>query len=208
MAECTSPYLVRNKVRTLTNDQDTIPVPCGKCPNCINRRSSGWSFRLMEEDKKAVSSSFITLTYDSKFVPLTSNGFMGLRKRDLQLFFKRLRFAQDRYNKLYQAQGKNVQPIKYYACGEYGGKTKRPHYHIILFNAKLELIQDAWIDAKSRTHLGQVHYGTVSGASVGYTLKYLQKRKRIPEHGRDDREKEFALMSKGLARLTSVSPSE
>lgn len=46
--------------------------------------------------------------------------------------------------------------------------------------------------------MGTIHYGEVSEASVGYTLKYINKPKRIPLHRNDDRQPEFALMSKGL----------
>lgn len=161
------------------NPNESIAVPCGKCPQCVKRRVSGWSFRLMEESRVSSSCWFITLTYATTHVPITTNGFMALSKRDLQLFFKRLRKANP---------GRG---LKYYAAGEYGGKTNRPHYHIILFNAALETIQPAW-------HLGQLHYGQVSEASVGYTLKYITKPSRIPMHQNDDRQPEFALMSKGL----------
>lgn len=180
MAECMTPFGVRDKV---TNN--TIAVPCGKCPACTARRASAWSFRLMEEEKVSSSAHFITLTYDTAHVPLTPSGFMDLQKRDLQLFFKRLRKAQSKVDPLRR--------IRYYACGEYGGRTRRPHYHAIVFNVDLELIQPAW-------DLGQVHYGQVTKASVGYCLKYMSKTKRIPEHARDDRQREFALMSKGSAK--------
>lgn len=132
---------------------------------------------------------FITLTYDTSHVPFTKKGFMQITKRDLQLFFKRLR-------KLHE--GNKLPSIKYYACGEYGGKTMRPHYHVILFNAQLELIQPAW-------NLGNVHYGEVNEASVGYTLKYMCKPSKIPLHRNDDRTPEFSLMSKrlGLAYLSN-----
>lgn len=106
---------------------------------------------------------------------------MSLSKRDVQLFFKRLRKAHP--------SGQNS--IKYYAAGEYGGKTARPHYHLIMFNALVELIQDAWPK-------GQVHYGTLTHASVGYTLKYIHKKAFHKKHANDDRQPEFALMSKGL----------
>lgn len=134
----------------------------------------------MQEQKQSVTAHFITLTYDTKHVPITRNGFMELKKKDLQLFFKRLR----------KAQGPALQ-IKYYAAGEYGTKTKRPHYHIIMFNANIALISPAW-------NLGEVHYGEVTGASVGYTLKYMSKPSCIPMHRNDDRLKEFSLMSKQL----------
>lgn len=180
---CLTPLNIRHKMKN-----ETVAVPCGRCPECLKRRVSGWSFRLLQEDRVSNSSLFITLTYDTKKVPITKNGFMGLNKRDLQLFFKRLRKAHPLETR-----------IKYYAVGEYGGKSFRPHYHVILFNADVKLIQAAWQN-------GSVHYGKVSGASVGYTLKYVCKPKRIPMHVNDDRLREFSLMSKGLgaAYLTTA----
>jgi len=169
-----------------------IPVPCGRCPQCYKRRISGWSFRLMQEEKVSESAYFITLTYDTDHVPITRNGFMDLSKRDCQLFIKRLRKAHE--NLFYSHKhriSRITKPIKYYLCGEYGGKTHRPHYHAIIFNAIPELIDKEWKN-------GTVHYGQVSGASVGYTLKYMSKKAKIPMHRNDDRTPEFSLMSKGL----------
>lgn len=156
------------------------PVPCGKCPECKKRRASSWSFRLMKEYERAVSGSFVTLTYDSDNIPLSKNGFMTLRKEDLQKFFKRLR-------KLHPSGT----PIKYYAVGEYGENYKRPHYHIILFNANTDLIHKAW-------KFGHIHIGTLTEASVGYTLKYMSKAKATKLFARDDRAPEKSYMSKGL----------
>lgn len=164
------------------DNEQLQPVPCGKCPPCRSRRASGWSFRLMQQDKISDSSHFITLTYDTNKVPIRMPGLMSLNKRDVQLFFKRLRKENDPNKK-----------IKYFVAGEYGSKTYRPHYHAIIFNAQISTIQPAW-------GLGQIHYGTVSGSSIGYTLKYMCKEnKHSPPFGEwDDREPEFQLMSKGL----------
>lgn len=179
MAQCMTPFGVKKK----TNNQETIPVPCGKCPNCVKRRVSAWSFRLIQEDKVSTSSHFLTLTYDTRHIPITRNGFMSVNKRDVQLFFKRLR-------KIHEAHV-TLPPIRYFVAAEYGGRTNRPHYHIILFNGEVGDFGKAW-------QLGHIHYGQVSGASVGYTLKYMSKQQRIPAHRNDDREPEFRLMSKGL----------
>lgn len=185
--------------------EEKYSVPCGKCPQCVARRVSAWSFRLMQEDKKSISSYFITLTYDTKNIPISRAGYKNLSKRDVQLFIKRLRKNHhDAARKEATRCGNNVnsqerggsdgdRSIKYYAVGEYGGKTFRPHYHIILFNAELELIQPSW-------DKGHVHYGYVTGASVGYTMKYISKPGKIPLHRNDDRQPEFALMSKGLGK--------
>lgn len=133
-----------------------------------------------------MSAMFVTLTFDTEHVPISRNGFMTLDKKPLQLFFKRLR-------KLSTLQ------IKYYAVGEYGGKTMRPHYHIILFNSNYSDVDKAWtLDGK---RIGHSHFGNVNGASVGYTLKYMTKPSKIPMHRNDDRLPEFSLMSKGLGAV-------
>lgn len=46
--------------------------------------------------------------------------------------------------------------------------------------------------------LGHVHAGTVTLASIEYTLKYISKKGRIPMFHGDDRVPEFSLMSKKL----------
>lgn len=190
-SSCITPLTVR-----LKHKMESIPVPCGKCPKCLARRVSHWSFRLMQEYKISISAFFITLTYDTKYVPITRNGFMSLDKEDVQRFMKRLRKLE------------YPSPLKYYVAGEYGGKTNRPHYHMILFNVvNQDNIEKAWSVSeikskkgriKQKANGGMIHYGQVEEASVGYTLKYISKRKKIPMHKNDDREMEFALMSKGI----------
>jgi len=71
----------------------------------------------MHETKGHVISSFVTLTYRNDSLPVGHT----LVKDDLQRFFKRLR--------------KSIYPnkLRYYAVGEYGGQTSRPHYHAIIF---------------------------------------------------------------------------
>lgn len=166
-------------------------LPCGKCLECKKRRISGWSYRLMKEEQRSTSALFVTLTYDTDHVPLTQKGYMTLRKQDVQLFLKRLR-------KKYE-HTKGSRKITYYCAGEYGGRSSRPHYHIILFNASEEKIEKSW-------NLGSIHIGKVNHSSVGYTLKYISKPGRIPYHKNDDRKKEFSLMSKGIGSnyLTNV----
>lgn len=171
-----------------------MPLPCGRCPPCKKRRVDGWVFRLLEEDKISSSAHFVTLTYAAEFVPISKNGFMTLDKDAFPKYMKRLRKITS--NKL-----------KYYACGEYGTKNKRPHYHAIVFNVpKDEMFYDAWkIDGN---YLGQVFVGDVTGNSVAYTMKYIDKGPNVdgiypgwkPFYGRDDRQKEFALMSKGMGK--------
>lgn len=173
MTECITPFQKQDKITG-----KIMTVACGKCPNCRKRRTSAWAFRLQQEEKRSVSSHFVTLTYATATVPITENANLSLKKSDLQDFFKRLR-------KLHTAK------LKYYAVGEYGGQTKRPHYHLILFNAELLKVEQEWWH-------GTITGGTVTGASIAYTLKYISKNPTVPAFDSDDREREFGLMSKGL----------
>jgi hypothetical protein len=155
--------------------------PCGRCPDCLRRRAAGWSFRLLQQEKVSHTSLFVTLTYNTTTVPFTGSGNMSLNKRDCQLFMKRLR---KQYPSGY---------VSYYLCGEYGSNTNRPHYHALIFNADEVQIQKAW-------QSGDCHFGRVTGASVGYCLKYMMKPGRIPLFEGDDRVPEFQLCSKGLGK--------
>lgn len=176
---CLSPITIRE------GKPDQLTVACNRCPACIRKRVSTWSFRLSKQGEVATSALFVTLTYDTDHVPISPNGYMTLDKTDLQKFFKRLR-------KFY----KFTRDIKYYACGEYGTNNYRPHWHIILFNADYEGVETAW--ALDGVQIGYIHYGEVTPASIGYTLKYITKEKRVGLHVRDDRAEERSYMSKRL----------
>lgn len=187
--QCHTPYLVRD-----IEDGTVKPVPCGRCPACFKRRISQWSFRLQIEEKFSKSSTFITLTYEDSNLPVRG-GANTLRKRHLQLFFKRLRINHVRSGAYFRDEFGGEIPIRYFACGEYGTVGFRPHYHALVFDANLELIDRSW-------RLGYVHYGDVEPASIGYVLKYMCK----PSHSkRDKRDKEFQCMSKGIG-LRYLSP--
>lgn len=188
---------------------DTQPVPCGKCPECVKRHISQWSFRLTEQEKASDSAYFLTLTYGTDSVRITRAGFLTLDKRDIQLFLKRVR--KSHYTAAKQSHS-GTPIIKYFLVGEYGGKSYRPHYHVLIFNSQLDVLFDKqqllalkYDDYSGKLPVtcsqwpyGHVTVGKVSGASVGYTLKYIEKPKRIPMHRNDDRLPEFRLMSKKL----------
>lgn len=196
MAKCDNPFTLK---------ETGMQFPCGKCLPCRNRRASGWSFRLRKELEHSDSAFFVTLTYNTDEVPISNKGYMSLDKKHLQLFFKRIRKAQ------------NDNKIKYYTAGEYGSDKDRPHYHSIIFNMDLSILLDIptarhclkspemYLNGKyqfmsKHWKYGVISIGTVTMASIGYCLKYITKPSKIPKHNNDDREKEFQLMSKGLGK--------
>lgn len=191
MASCISPYNLKTGEK----------VPCGRCSNCIMRRVNGWAHRLQKEWLRADSGYFVTLTYSNSKVPITSNGFMTLSKSDVQSFMKRVRYyCRERYiNK----------KIYYYLVGEYGSRTKRPHYHAIIMNADRQSIIDAWSyisKTGDRNEIGTWHFGDINDATIYYTLKYMHKDYGYKKSfDRDDRQREFSIMSKGIGKSYSES---
>lgn len=118
-------------------------IPCGECIGCRLEYAKEWATRGFLESLYWDQNYFITLTYDDDNIHMhdyvedeegftyTNNGEWGgtLVPKQLQDFIKRIRIYMDRNH-----GNKN---IRYMACGEYGGETQRPHYHIIFFNLQL-----------------------------------------------------------------------
>ena len=86
-----------------------IDIPCGKCIGCRLAYSKEWAVRIVKECESFEYNYFLTLTYDDEHLKSPS-----LVKKDLQDFFKRLRWF---YKKNF-----NHDNIRYFACGEYGEK--------------------------------------------------------------------------------------
>lgn len=167
-----------------------LKLPCGKCIGCRHDYARTWAIRCMHEKHMHELSSFVTLTYDDRHLPEN----MSLRKRDLQLFMKRLRF----YDK--------QDGIRFYACGEYGSETWRPHYHVLLFNRDFsdkkfvknsgsgeplfqsEALSALWPD-------GEHWLGQVTAQSCAYVARYVLKKVGNPGV-RDGCEAEFTCMSR------------
>lgn len=107
---------------------------CGYCPECLKRRASRHMVRDVFESKAHSANCMCTLTYDSYLRDSlgrvvgerTPDRSLHVCKRDVQLFIKRLRRYIE-YN--YPLNGL----IKYRVTAEYGKKTHRAHYHILIF---------------------------------------------------------------------------
>lgn len=132
------------------------PFPCGQCLPCrINKRRL-WTHRILLESKCHEKSVFTTLTYSPDNLP--PNG--SLVRAHLQLFLKRLR--------------RRVAPrlLRYFAPGEYGDDTWRPHYHPILFGLGL----DSARDIEESWGLGFVDVRELSEELAQYAAGYVVKK--------------------------------
>lgn len=166
---------------------DPVDIPCGNCFGCKMDFAKNWTTRAVLEMQDHKYNYFVTLTFDDEHRP------DAISKRDLQLFFKRLR--------------RSGVDFRYFACGEYGETTNRPHYHMILFmDSPLHLdpiginafhseeISDAW-------SFGLHSVSFAEPGCVAYVAGYVVKKQKDPRIYPDG-EAPFILMSRrpGLGR--------
>lgn len=97
----------------------SFQLPCGQCIGCLLGRSQEWAHRLVHEAQMHQSSVFLTPTYSDEHLPKD----LSVSVREHQLFIKRCRHE--------------LGSLRFFGCGEYGGVTKRPHYHTVLFGVDL-----------------------------------------------------------------------
>lgn len=90
-------------------------IPCGMCRGCKADHARDWAIRCYHESQLHTDAAFINPTYAPAHLPPGGT----LVPDHLRLFFMRLR--------------KDGHKFRYFACGEYGEKRGRPHYHICMF---------------------------------------------------------------------------
>lgn len=147
-----------------------VQVPCGQCRGCRLERSRQWAMRCYHESTLYPENSFITLTYNDDNLPAGGT----LVKSHYQKFMKRLR-----------KHNPGVK-IRYFQCGEYGDKNRRPHYHACLFNFdfkdkipwKEENGTTLYISAEL-TQLWPYGFSTIGEVtfdSAAYVARYIMKK--------------------------------
>jgi hypothetical protein len=194
--QCLTPItLYRREGHRIGKEYRTDVVPCGKCPACLNRRRAGWAFRLTEEQRVSTSSAFLTLTYEDQHLKYSDAGYPTLYTKDHQDFVKRLRKTIGTHFTNEQSR-----PIKYYAVGEYGTNTHRPHFHSIMFNLPREYFQHPELLTRD-WKLGQTLLAECNPKTIAYVTGYVNKTLYITgQDPLDDRKKEMTMCSKGLGQ--------
>lgn len=153
-------------------------VNCGRCMPCRINKKSMWTGRLiLETSAYKNTSTFLTMTYDNENVPRDGS----LVPEDLNKYIDRLRKS-------------SLGHFRYFAVGEYGDKTQRPHYHMAIFNCPPEHWEDKF--QKAWPH-GFTKAGEVTPKSAAYIAGYCTKKMTNAEDERlDGKHPEFTRMSK------------
>lgn len=150
---------------------EPVSLPCGKCLGCLADRAMAWSIRAYLESTMWRRNSFITLTYDDDHLPPDNK----ISKKSLQDFFKRVR-------KKYT--------VRYLACGEYGSRTRRPHYHALIFGHDFRCPDEYVVNANGDLcspdleqfwKLGQSLVTPLSLGTCMYVCGYVQKKVGDPD---------------------------
>ena len=181
----------------VNEEHGKLNLGCGKCLACRIQKRKEWSMRLWHELAYYDKSVFLTLTYDDNHMPDNES----LRLRDLQLFFKRLRKSLNK---------SNSKPIKYFACGEYGTSTLRPHYHAIVYGLGLDrkdkrMVIDNWphcdwtVDSIRRKSFGLVEAKSINYVA-GYIHSKLSGREAREVYDDTGREPVFRILSQGIGK--------
>jgi hypothetical protein len=150
-----------------------IHVPCGYCLLCREEQARQTAVRITHEAKSWKENSFLTLTYDEQSIPTHGS----LDYSHLVKFWKRLR--------------KQIGQLRYYAVGEYGDKTLRPHYHACIFG---HAFTSDRIIVRTTPHLlwtsptlnhiwghGNVTVGALTFQTARYTASYVTKKLRAKQ---------------------------
>lgn len=164
-----------SKIRRFYDDQKIqytskkqYTIGCGHCEECVRKLKKEYVSGLLQERLTQQKGMFITLTY-------ANNTIINVSKRDIQLFMKRFRKAYA-----------NIQ-LKYFAVSEYGPRTNRPHYHIILYGLNKEDLKDCYklpnqqnlYSSKELEKIrgnGIVGIGDLNEATIKYVAGYVIKK--------------------------------
>lgn len=184
--------LPNNNYNSIAYKKGLREFDCGKCPECLGKRSSAWALRAVMQARESKNCCMVTLTYDTFKRDEKGNiigenlNLQSVDKRDCQLFIKRLREYFDRK--------KGVKDIKYIISAEYGKRTGRPHYHALLFGIKFDdlifhkkskrgnkIYISKTLDKLWKNGICTVDASRVSASIAKYCTKYCMK-----DFGADD----------------------
>lgn len=171
-----------------------IFVPCGHCAACIVNNANEWRTRLEIEYDNSETACFVTLTYDDTHLPIEPRSSSCgdtlivpvVRKRDIQLFLKRLR------------QEFKGSKIRYFVVSEYGPTTFRPHYHGLFFGIprldNRDMVNMVRLSQKIAEiwNNGHVKVDSVTHGRIAYCTKYMSCVTDLPDY----LPKPFRLMSR------------
>ena len=168
-----------------------VTVGCGRCMECMKKKSNNWRVRLLEElkDKKSENARFITLTFNTEsiieFSKLREINRRDGYERDNKMCKIAVRRFLERWRKKYKKS------VRHWFVTEIGGgRYEHIHIHGIIFtNKSNSVIEEIW-------NYGYIHHNDYCNEkTINYIIKYLHKV--------DEKHKEYepiVLCSQGMGK--------
>ena len=180
--QCVKPFYL-DDVRDCTGER--IPIPCGKCIACRINRQSELCDRMLCAYQSHSTSAFVTFTYDDDHLPMSLRSDVPratLQRDDFRKYIDKIRHMVD-------------VKFEYFACGEYGDKFSRPHYHVLFFGLDYQLygkfFETSW-------KFGSVKVLPCSAQVFRYCAKYITQSPDADTFLDFGVEPAFSSMSRGL----------
>ena len=134
-------------------EESPIPIPCGKCHECLKRKASDWKLRLIHEWKYSTKTAwFVTLTIDPAYYSPDLNPSVLMRS-----FLESIRHAT----------GKSV---RHWFVTELGEEHDRLHFHGIVFDCSL-----TFNEFRKHWKFGFSWLGYCTDRTIFYIVKYILK---------------------------------
>lgn len=223
--------LTRMNSEYLKRSQLIQTIPCGNCWACQLNYSAEWATRNMLETLEHDHCYFITLTYDDEHLPIAETmTYKEVHKIgdkiielpitlendgtwiDGTLYPDHMKKFLNSLRKHFERKG--ITGIRYFYCGEYGETTHRPHYHMLLYGAPLDLSQNYsyHIDKNFKEHwknplidkywpYGIHDIANIEWSSAAYVSRYCTKKiavgqNRAQIYAEQGKQEEFIRMSR------------
>jgi hypothetical protein len=144
-----------------------VPVACGKCIECMNKKARDWRIRMLEEIKQDNKAEMVTLTFSNESIKKIGIKIPHLKgyERDNEIATIGMRLFLELW------RSKTKKSVKHWAVTELGHNgTENIHMHAIIWSKDKEMIKKTW------KH-GFVYIGDyVNEKTVNYMIKYVHKQ--------------------------------
>lgn len=144
-----------------------VPIACGKCMECMKRKSNDWRVRLNEEMRFDNQCEFVTLTVNNDYYKelnkLIDDSIKGYERDNAIIKIATRRFLE-------RWRFKNKKSVKHWLVSELGGNgTENIHLHGFIWSKNKEEIEKTW-------SYGYVFCGDwVNEQTINYCIKYVMK---------------------------------
>lgn len=172
----------------LDNRTNVVPIPCGKCIECIKQKGRDWQVRLLEDIKHMKNAYFITLTFsDQSIAKLSEKTEITGYPLDNYIATRATRLFLERWRKTHKKS------LRHWLITELGHQnTENIHMHGLLwFENKDDILKldQHWqygytwkgipIYEKNKI-IGYQNY--VNDRTIGYITKYVTKRDHLHQY--------------------------